>query len=508
MKKFCKNYLYYHLLADIVLVIVFALAFVDALLIKNDQGEVIGTRTQLIPFFILGALLIYGVIILYRALYLKTSGYMLAEGEIRVARGVLFRKNSVLEYRKMHAINKKQNIIQRLFGLAVLTVDSGSANTSGMAEILIYENTKTVDALLLELKSRKNGETAMDSPEKEVLNAKGGDLVFSRGKKLIYSLLNIASAAFSVLLVALFALIVYVCLVPLLSDVLAGSAFYVFVPALVISLIVLVGLSLLTFLISILQSFVGYYNFRIVKNETDIEISYGLITRHTNTFGYNRIQGVLIRQGLIQRLFGYATLSLEVIGYHEGGDDQKNASTALGMLLPLCHIREVESILASFLPAYIPEKKQAFAKKFFPFISWKSLLIGAITALVALLSLSMMHLFGAPWRAVAIVRLLLLLAFAITMAVHLLGAFLSYKNAGLAISEDRITVYCGGYQKRIVTILRRSLIAIEDVTTPMRAKAGVYTLILHIRTNAQTNEIKVGMLDLASAQKLKEFLRD
>ncbi len=511
MKKFCKNYLYYHLLADIFLVAVFALAFVDVILIENDLGEVVGVRTAALPFFVLGVLLVYGLLILYRALYLRTAGYMLTESELRCRRGVLFRKNSILECRRMHAINKKQNIIQKLFGLAVLTVDSGSANTSGTAEIIIYETTATVDALLLELKARKNGDAPTEKTDEqatEVLASKGGDFVFSSGKKMIYSLLNIASAAFTMLLIGFFALVVYVSLIPILKDLLEGSAFLVLVPALVIALIVLVGISVLTFITSILQGFIGYYNFRIVKNANDLEISYGLLTRHTNAFGYNRIQGVLVQQGLIQRLFGYATLRLEVIGYHEGGDEQNNAGAAVGMLLPLCHIREVESILEKILPSYIPEKKQTAAKKYFPFISWSTLLITAITALVALLSLSLMHLFGAPARALAIVRALLALGYGITMAIRLFGAFLAYKNAGLAISEDRITVYGGGYQKKVTTVLRRSLVAIEDVTTPMRARAGIYTLILHIRTNAATNEIKVEMLDRTSAQKLKELLPD
>ena len=167
MKKFCKNYLYYHLVADVLAVVVYAFAFIDVLFIEDDLGEVIGVRTEAIPFFILGALAVYGLMILYQALYLRTSGYMLTESEIRVRRGVLFRKNSILEYRKMHAINKKQNIIQRLFGFAVLTIDSGSANTSGKAEILVYEKNKIVDALLAELKARKNGEAIAEEKREQ-----------------------------------------------------------------------------------------------------------------------------------------------------------------------------------------------------------------------------------------------------------------------------------------------------------------------------------------------------
>ena len=314
MKKFSKNYLYYHLLSDIFSVLVFVFLFIDAILIENEAEEVVGINYALLPFFIVGALVVYGVMILYRVLYLRTASYTLLDGEIRVTRGVLFRKNSVLEYKKMHAINKKQNIVQRLFGLAVLTVDSGSTNTSTAAEILIYETTAETDRLLALLKARRDGAEAAEAPAAEAATAeetavteqviapKGGDLVFTSGKKLIYALLTIATTAFSILSIAAIALLCYVCLLPVLYDLLEGGAFFFIVPALAIALIATVLFSVFAFIVSILQSFVAYYNFRIVKNARDLEISYGLLTRHTNTFGYDRIAGVLVSQGLIQRI--------------------------------------------------------------------------------------------------------------------------------------------------------------------------------------------------------------
>lgn len=507
MKKFSKNYLYYHLIADFFYALVFGLCFVDGLLIENEAEEVIGFRAQALPFFILGILAVYGILILYQALYLRFASYTLTENEIRVTRGVLFRKNSVLDYIRMHAINKKQNIVQRLCGLAVLKIDSGSANTSATAEIVVYESTAEVDRLLALLKARKNGTPIEEQApvQTEVALPKEEGIGFSAGKKLVYSLLNIATAAFSLLCIGVFALIVYFCLVPVLYDLLVGGVFYFIVPALVIALIVLVGLSVITFIVSVLQGFIGYYGFRILKNERDLEISYGLLTRHANTFGYDRIQGVIIRQGLIQRLFGYATLQLEVIGYHEGGDDQ-NGGVAVGILLPLVAAREAEGVLAQILPAYVPLKKEQSARRYFPFVSWSSLFITAGYALAAFLTFFMMHLFSASALSLAIVRVLFLLLYVGALGLHLLGAYLSYKNAGLAVSEDRITLYGGGYIRFATTVLRRSLVAVEDVTTPMRAKAGIYTVVLHIRTNAATNEIRVGMLDRSSVEKLQSLL--
>ncbi len=510
MKKFSKNYLYYHLIVDFFYALVFGLCFVDGLLIENEAEEVVGFRTEALPFFILGVLAVYGILILYQALYLRFASYTLTENELRVTRGVFFRKNSVLDYSRMHAVNKKQNIIQRLCGLAVLTVDSGSANTSMSAEAVIYESTAEVDRLLSLLKARKSNlpeQMIAAAEEADIVAPVGGDLTFTSGKKLIYSLLNIAAAAFSMLAICLVALVAYFCLVPVLHGLLSGGVFYFLVPALILFLVALVVLSVLTFLGSLLQGFVGYYGFRIAKGARDLEISYGLLTRHTNTFGYDRIQGVIVRQGLIQRIFGYATLQLEVIGYHEGGTDQ-NEGTAVGILLPLVAAREAESVLADLLPAYVPLPRERAAARYFPFVSWPSLFITAGYALAAFCTFFLMHLFGASAAALLITRILFLFAYAVTVGAHLFGAYLAYKNAGLSISEERITLYGGGYTRRITTLLRKSLVAVEDVTTPMRAKVGIYTVVLHIRTNAATNEVKVGMLDKEAVAALTDALPD
>ena len=141
-----------------------------------------------IPFFVIGYIVIYLCFIVYRILYYRSSGYELTDNEIKCNRGVLFRKRSVLDYKKVHAINKKQNIIQRIFGIAILTVDSGSANTSHQAEITIIEKNTVVDALLGELNSLKENGVRSNASEvktEEVLLSDKDSLYhFTSGKKI------------------------------------------------------------------------------------------------------------------------------------------------------------------------------------------------------------------------------------------------------------------------------------------------------------------------------------
>ena len=146
MKRFDIGYIYSSLLSDLFSSLVVVFIFLKDFFLNDESNpeDIIAA----IPIFAIAFIVIYLCFIAYRILYYKTSGYELTEKEIKCNRGVLFRKRSVLDYKKVHAINKKQNLFHRIFGIAILTVDSGSTNTSHQAEITIIEKAKTIDALL------------------------------------------------------------------------------------------------------------------------------------------------------------------------------------------------------------------------------------------------------------------------------------------------------------------------------------------------------------------------
>ena len=155
MKRFDKGYIYSCLLSDLFSSLVIVFIFLRDLFLDGEAKA--EDFMAAIPIFAIAFIVTYLCMIVYRILYYKTSGYELTDTEIKCNRGVLFKKNSVLEYKKIHAINKKQNLFHRIFGIAILTVDSGSTNTAHLAEITIIEKEKAIDSLLIELNALKDG---------------------------------------------------------------------------------------------------------------------------------------------------------------------------------------------------------------------------------------------------------------------------------------------------------------------------------------------------------------
>ena len=507
MKKFDKGYIYSSLLSDLFGSLVIVFIFLKDFFL-NDESNPEDIKAA-IPFFVIGFAVVYLCFIVYRILYYKTSGYELTENEIKCNRGVLFRKRSVLDYKKVHAINKKQNLFHRIFGIAILTIDSGSTNTSHQAEITIIEKDKVADALLNELNLLKVGGTRnaeSTQPKDELLLSDEDSLYsFTSGKKMLYTLINIASTAFFTALFAVLTIIVLGICKLMIRQSFLGTWGQYFLYAFLITVGAMLLFSMFSLIGCLIHSFVGYYKFKITKRGNDIQISYGLLEKHINTFSYDRIKAVKITQGLVQRMLGFASIRLEVIGYTvNSGDDDKNAG--LGVLVPFCKYDEIGEILGKVLPDYVPDKKQTKAISYFSFISWFALILGIIIGVVLLQAILPMLIFNVSSSVMIVVNFSVVGVGAIILAVKALSAALSYRNNGLAISNGKITAYYGGFTKNVTVFMARNLIAAENVTTPLRQKAGITSLVMHLKTNALSNEVKVHIQEDKLAEEIEQIL--
>ena len=504
MKRFDKGYIFCALLSDLFYSLGVLIVFFGDLFLEEDAKaeDVIAA----IPFLVIVFAVIYLCFIAYRVMYYRTSGYELTETEIKCNRGVFFRKRSVLDYKKIHAINKKQNIFQRIFGIAVLTVDSGATNSAHQAEITILEKDKTVDSLMNKLNALKETgrcDILYTSAEDVLLSDKDSLYNFTSKKKMLYTLINILSTAFFTALFCVLAIIVVgICKLTLKLDSLGTWGQY-FLFAVLITVGAMLLLSVFSFIGCMINSFVRYHKFTITKCGSNIQISFGLLEKHTNTFSYDRIKAVKISQGLVQRMLGFAAIKLEVIGYTS---DDENSNEELGVLVPFCKYCEVGEILAKVLPDYIPDKKQTGAVSYFSFVSWFLLIFGLIVGVVLSLTTAVMLILDAPSFVICTVAFSVLAAGGVVVIIKSLSAVLCYQTSGLAISGGRVTAYSGGFIRTVTVFMAKKLVAVEKVTTPMREKKAIASLVMHLKTNAFSNEVKVHIQKDSLSEEMEKLL--
>ena len=161
------------------------------------------------------------------------------------------------------------------------------------------------------------------------------------------------------------------------------------------------------------------------------------------------------------------------------------------MLVPFCRIEEAREIIGKILPEYTPTEKQTRSPALFPHLSWFTLILGIISTITAVCVLVPMAILGLGATAIGIAASVICILTLVILLTKVISAYLTYKTAGVAIDGDKITAYNGGFVKEITITKARNLSSVERIATPMQRKAGIESLVLHMRTNAATNEIKV-----------------
>lgn len=505
MKKFSKKLVWYRLIVNILIsFIIGSFAFSSFM---PEEGEVNPETIKLaLIFFVISFIVSYIIFSIYQVLYYKTSGYELKEKEIVCVRGVLFKKKSILEYAKIHAVNSKQNIIEKMFGISTLQVDSGSTNTAHTAEIQIIEDKNIVNALMKTIKAKQNNEEVCltnndtNQEDKEINDSIKNIYKFDSKRKVIYSALQVAwvivGGLFS-LIIGLFAMIALVILkemdLPLLLIVLGGA------------LVIILIISIIGFIFGLIGSLLTYYDFKLIRNKNDIEVSYGLITKINNTFKFNKIKAVRITQSLIQKLFGFATIKVEVIGYTmQSNDENKGYST--GILVPLCKKSEVNSILNNLLPDYIPLEKEVKSKYYFPFVSYH-LLFSFISFILAQVVLSIFLIYYNFINELLVSSFFLWTLYIVYILIILLERKLAQINSGLNVDNDKLCIYRGSIVLETIVMRKNNIIGIDEKTTHYREKKNIYTYKIHFKSNSSTNTVIVLNVDKPQSEEIYKLLK-
>lgn len=507
MKKFSKKLIYHGIASGLL----FSALILFYCIIGFQPEDDFIIDSTIITIGAIAAGVFFVIYMIYKLLFYKLSGYELEENQIVCQRGVLFKKKSILDYSKINSVNKRQGIIQKLFGISYLMVDSGSTSRAHQAEIMIIEDTNIVNDLYNKLKAidKENPILQFNNIEADLEDNNTNEVVsntvseenlykFNSKSKIIYSLIN----SIGLLIGALF-------LVGVLFGILLLCYFFpdengeapTWFQIILITLSVYAFVTVSGFLGNIVKAFIGYYNYKITKVNDTINVEYGLFVNTQNSFNLSKVKGVVITQGIFQRIFRLATIKVEVIGYVEATNNNNNG--IIGILIPLCKLSEVEQYLEKIIPSHVPVKQENKAKAFLPFITWNTL-IAVITTCIFLIPAVCISLAFKSNLGLIISSSIIIGLFVIYEIFLFIGAAFAYYTQDITFDDENITVHNGALVKHSTVIKKSNIIAIEDVTTPFRAKKGIYTYIIHFHTNAFSNTKRVQIID----EKYKNILLD
>ena len=460
MKHYSKRYIWYLMTFSIFWSVVIATTSFSSIFVGDSEEVVL---EAIYFFYLLGIYLFVQIIsIVYIILKWRYTTYTLTEDAIKLNKGIIFKQKKTLPYNKIHAIDYKQNILEKIFGIKKLSIDSGATMTADLAEIVIIEKNKIVDNLIKEVRLKMGSDVDKDEDD--------NFYVFSLKYKFIDSLLK-------TLIVSIFAAIgtgILLSFVYYYGEKQSKDQILSFI------IIVLIVITIL-FIGHFLSTVIRYYNYKVIIQNKELIISYGIFKKINNTLPLNKIKAIKIEEGLIQRIFKVCSIKLELVGF---GNYSENVVS--NFYIPFCFKKDVSNYIniLNLDFKYYEATKKSPRRGFRYFYSLPIMIFSLVYA--AFFPFLIVFSNALPFYLGGYILILIII---------FLASLLNYKNAGLYFDDKQVIIYNGSFIKRSTIILNENITGIEKVNTYCRSKKEIASFHIHYYNNAMKNVEVANLLD-------------
>jgi putative membrane protein len=303
--------------------------------------------------------------------------------ELVISSGVLFRNERHVPYARIQNLDAVRNVVHRLFGVAEVRVETGGGKApeatisvlhetvfaemrrrvfAGRAGVVVEEAVASTESAEPERRSagherglgrrsaeREGGRTLLYLPVRELLL---NGVLENRGMVII-------AAAYGALWEAglfrgFWEQLTNGRYTPgLLRDTFATVAAGQLPPAgrVAILLVGIIGLLLLVRVLSMVWSFLRLHEFRLTRVGEDLRTEYGLLTRVTTTIPLKRVQSLIVRESLLQRLVNRMSVRVETAGGHQSPHDGQQKQPR-EWLAPIIRSSAVPALVREVLPGF------------------------------------------------------------------------------------------------------------------------------------------------------------
>ena len=283
------------------------------------------------------------------AKYLRFS-YEISDDALVVDSGILQMQHRVIPLTSVQNVSVRQTAIQRMLGVATLTVETATGGMQAEAEFAVLRKA-SAEVLLSRLLARRRalpGEPLANAlpiapagePETVILHLDPADLVIA-GATANHAGLIIAAAA---------GLVQFADELPYLD---VGIRQFERLPLDSVSSAVLIGLAAVAMLlvigwiVSIAGSFIGYYDFTLMTGGHRLRRTHGLLARVNATIPLDRVQALRVEDSFLRRPLGLSRLRVMTAGSALGETESRGAET----IAPIARAATVPGLVRAVFPA-------------------------------------------------------------------------------------------------------------------------------------------------------------
>ncbi|MCU4740489.1 PH domain-containing protein [Halobacteria archaeon AArc-m2/3/4] len=475
-----------------------------------------------VPFFLIGVLssvtdavdpvwsiylapigLVAGVA--YGLTYYYRFEYALTQDTFDLSSGVFSRRSREIPFRRIQNVDVRQGLVQQLLGVAVVTIETaGGGDTEAQLNFVSEDEANRLQREIRRLTAAANGERSATEAEtassdededEEATSNETADLEtaatperhsdpgvsederheqpvdhgeptrlfeLSSRELGLYSFTSFSFAAVGgVLFLLLFANDAIFGLLISMAEPLGGPANLDSASPLeygVFGIISLVNGLALTYLFSVVYTFLGYYGFQVGRAGEDLVYERGLLQRYSGSIPLEKVQSLTVSDNPLQRQIGYAGLWIETAGY--GPDSGGGSQSAI----PLARKRRVYGFAERLSGLERPSFRRPTTVARRRYLGRYSIIAGVVVA--GAFGLSLVTAVENWWLA-AVVFL------AVPPAAHL-----RWVNLGYYVGEDNLVIRSGFWKRRTTVVPYYRLQTVSTRRSIFQRRLGLASLVV------------------------------
>ncbi|QNU68417.1 PH domain-containing protein [Ruminiclostridium herbifermentans] len=377
--------------------------------------------------------------------------YTLTQEHLIVESGVFNKKRIELPFSTITAVDLSQNILYQIFGVYKIKVDNASQTNEAANQSKINLTLKKEEAIQFKKIITGNFiETANEQHELAAIKGEISDFIklglLQSKAAYIMSILAIVGSLSSLI-------------IPFIEGKVEGAL----LAALIITIIIIVYLTAV--IMSIVKAVIKYYAFSVWADEETLKVQYGLLNKKSFSLQKSKINGIILKQNLLMRIFKLYSAEVIVIGY---GDKSEEGGTEKAIIFPIAKKEKIKEIVNIVLPEYSldyklckPERK---AIRYF-FIS--PMFIFAVICVICAVAAAIII-----ENYIVIAAALVFLAFSVAHTIQ------KYINAGISVGESNIVLSSGAFSKRVAIIKTKSIESITSTGSIFKRRKGFVSIRL------------------------------
>jgi len=422
--------------------------------------------------------------------------YRITDDSVLIREGILKKTQLDIKFDRIQAINTRQNVVYRAFGLVTIMLDTAG---SGKQEGHIPAVTMTI-ADSLKDRIRESAPTRLDGAEAGEGEGEGDRS--KSGRRLLWLR---AADIVRIGLSSNRALFFLVFLGPLFEQLgdrvedsieegiengpIAAAAMAQASAASGVGYVVTIVFAVLLFLVaaSVIGAFLRYHRFELVSDNHVLRSTGGLLTRHEHSINLTKVQTVVVHQNIILRLFRRFRLQAR-----QASSGRAKASKSF--IIPLCSADQLTSLATEIFAteyrnAVLDPREVKFRPIAHQYFRTRVLLTGVLPAVILTAVLAVPIGFSA-------------LLFLLWIPLDACIVWRLFKGYGIFVAHDGLALRRGFLGYRVSSFLHRKVQRVSLTQTLMQRRKGLATLRFYLASGS----IKLPYVDYQKARQLRDYV--